>query len=225
MTWKSFHNRGEILRSVIATADVRRDGKLPMDVDGVRETFGDELSLLGALQLRWHTRLAGRIERELLGQPMDLEAAVLAAWRGTAAEMPGVLNVLDHYKAEPVDEAMAEALAKATAKEHTLLAVMAGQSSTRGPGRGPGRRRAREQGPRHAAPGAPDPPCCRPAGPVRPAQGGPRGLSATPLTTPGADAPPSPRFLPPRHPSRVGSGVVLCPDACDRPRSWVMMEA
>lgn len=131
MTWKSFHHRGEILRSVIATADVRRDGELPMDVDGVRETFGDELSLLGALQLRWHTRLAGRIERELLGQPMDLEAAVLAAWRGTAAEMPGVLTVLDHYKAEPLDEAMADALAKATAKEHTLLAVTAGQSSTR----------------------------------------------------------------------------------------------
>ena len=49
MTWKSFHNRGEILRSVIATAGVRRDGYLPMDVSGVAETFGDELTLLAAL--------------------------------------------------------------------------------------------------------------------------------------------------------------------------------
>lgn len=130
MTWKSFHSRGETLRSVIAAADVRRDGILPLDVEGVHETFADELSLLGALQLRWHTRLAGRIERELMGQPMDLESAVLAAWRATAAEMPGVLAVLDHYRSEPLDAAMADAMAKATATEHTLLAVMAGQSST-----------------------------------------------------------------------------------------------
>ena len=44
-------------------ADARRDGLLPMDVTGVRETFGDELTLLGALQLRWHTRLSGHLER------------------------------------------------------------------------------------------------------------------------------------------------------------------
>ena len=79
MTWKSFHNRGEILRSVIATAGVRRDGILPMDVSGVAETFGDELTLLAALQLKWHTRLSGHIERELVTQPMDLEGAVVAA--------------------------------------------------------------------------------------------------------------------------------------------------
>ena len=36
MTWKSFHRRGEILRTVIATADARRDGLLPMDVAGRR---------------------------------------------------------------------------------------------------------------------------------------------------------------------------------------------
>jgi hypothetical protein len=129
MTWKSFHRRGEILRTVIATADARRDGTLPMDVDGVTETFGDELSLLGALQLRWHTRLAGRIERELMHQPMDLEQAVISAWRATADELPGVLAIVDRHRAEPLDAAMAEAMAKSAAKERTLLAVMAGQSS------------------------------------------------------------------------------------------------
>jgi len=130
MTWKSFHHRGEILRTVIATADARRDGLLPMDVEGVAEIFGDELTLLGALQLRWHTRLAGRIERELMNQPMNLERAVLTAWRATADEMPGVLAVVDHYRAKPLDEAMAEAMTKSATKERTMLAVMAGRAGT-----------------------------------------------------------------------------------------------
>ena len=56
MTWKAFHNRGETLRAVIAESAVRRDGILPMDVPGVAERFRDELDLLGALQMRWHTR-------------------------------------------------------------------------------------------------------------------------------------------------------------------------
>jgi len=129
MTWKSFHRRGEILRTAIATADRRRDGLLPMDVDGVAETFGDEVSLLGALQLRWHTRLAGRIERELMNEPMDLERGVIAAWQGTAEELPGIRAIVDHYRHEPVDEAMAEMMTKSAAKEHILLAVMAGRVS------------------------------------------------------------------------------------------------
>lgn len=129
MTWKSYHRRGEILRGVIATADARCDGVLPMDVDGVPETFGDELTLLGALQLRWHTRLAGRIERALMSQPLDLEAAVVAAWQETAAEMPGIRAIIDRYAAAPSSDAMARAMATATAKEHVLLSVMAGRSS------------------------------------------------------------------------------------------------
>ena len=129
MTWTAFHNRGEILRTVIATADDRQDGILPMDVAGVAETFGDELALLGALQLRWHTRLAGRIERELMNQPMDLEQAVVTAWRGTRDEMPGVRQIVDHYRAEPTDAAMAEAMARATAKEQIMLAAMSGRAS------------------------------------------------------------------------------------------------
>jgi hypothetical protein len=129
-TWTSHHRRGEVLRRVMEAADERRDGILPTDVDGVAETFGDSLDLLGALQLRWHTRLAGRIERELVSQPMDLESAVVAAWCGTAQEMPGVRAILDHYRAEPVDRAMAHATVTAGAKEHVLLAVMAGRSSS-----------------------------------------------------------------------------------------------
>ena len=82
MTWKSYHHRGEILRTVIATADERLDGKLPTDVAGVREQFSNELDLIAALMLKWHARLSGNVERELMKQPLDLEAAVAegATW-------------------------------------------------------------------------------------------------------------------------------------------------
>ncbi len=134
MTGKPLPRRAEILRTVITEAATRRDGYLPMDVDGVAATFGDELTLLGALQLRWHTRLAGLIERELASQPMDLEASVISAWHTTATELPGVLSIIDHYRADPLDEAMASAMAVSTSKEHILLSVMSGRSSARDAG-------------------------------------------------------------------------------------------
>jgi hypothetical protein len=43
--------------------------------------------------------------------------------------MPGVLAILDRYRAHPVDDAMAEAMGKSATKEHQLLAMMAGRSS------------------------------------------------------------------------------------------------
>ena len=99
MTWTSFHRRGDVLRDVIAAADQRRDGVLPRDVDGVSATFADDLDLLAALQLKWHTRLAGRIEREQMTQPMDLRASVVRAWHRTADELPGIRAVLDEHAA------------------------------------------------------------------------------------------------------------------------------
>jgi hypothetical protein len=121
MTWKSFHDRGAVLRDVLTTADARRDGLLPMDVPGARETFGDELTLLGTLQLRWHTRLAGRIEHEIMRHPDEQEAAVQDAWRQTAGELPGVRAIIDHYTEHPLDETMARATRVAAAKEQALL--------------------------------------------------------------------------------------------------------
>ena len=41
MTWTAFHRRGEVLRTVVETADQRVDGELPLDVPGVAETFAD----------------------------------------------------------------------------------------------------------------------------------------------------------------------------------------
>ena len=129
MTWEAFHHRGEVLHTVIAEADVRRDGTLPMDLPGVTETFRGELDVLATLQLRWHTRLAGRIERELAGQPLDLESAVVDAWRATADQLPGVRAILDRCAGEPTDEAMAHVMAVSTAKERQMLAVLAGRVS------------------------------------------------------------------------------------------------
>ncbi len=129
MTWDAFHRRGEVLRNVLQHAETHRDGALPMDLPGVAETFGDEVALLGTLQLRWHTRLAGAIERELMGQPMDLETAVITAWRTTATELAGLRAILDACAAEPTSAEMAEMLDKAHRKDWTLMAAMAGKAS------------------------------------------------------------------------------------------------
>ena len=132
MTWKSHHRRGDVLREVIRTADERLDGRLPLDVDGVADTFGDELTLLGALQLRWHTRLAGHVERALADQPLDLEGAVALAWLDAAEDMPGTRAIIDHHVAHPTSPEMARAVAVATGKEHEMLALMAGRASAPG---------------------------------------------------------------------------------------------
>ncbi|WP_203336050.1 hypothetical protein [Nocardioides limicola] len=128
MTWTTFHRRGDVLDRVIIAADSRLDGVLPMDVEGVAETFRGELDLLGALQLRLYTRLSGRIERELVLQPMDLEGAVVHAWKEVAKELPGIRAILDHYcslKGDP----LAEAMATAVEAEHHMLALTAGRVS------------------------------------------------------------------------------------------------
>jgi hypothetical protein len=132
MTWlnrtsRAVPRRGETLRDVIATANDRCDGRLPLDVPGVAETFHDELDLLGALQLRWHSRLTGHLEQELVREPIDLDQAVEAAWRTTVRELPGVRAIIDRHRAEPGDAAIAEAMAKSAAKERDLLALASGQ--------------------------------------------------------------------------------------------------
>ena len=129
MTWDTFHRRGEVLRAVLDEVENRRDGRLPMELPGVVETFGNELALLGALQLRWHTRLAGAIERELSEHPADLESAVLTAWRTTHVSAPGVRAVLDAHTAAPLSEEMATMLATAHRKDWALMAAMSGKAS------------------------------------------------------------------------------------------------
>jgi len=129
MNWEAFHHRGDILHAVIAEIGVRREGTLPMDLPGVDAFFRDELDLLGALQLKWSARLSGWMERELASQPLDLESAVIRAWRNANAETAGLRDVLDHYTAHPLSEDMAQVTAKATVKERMMLAANAGRLS------------------------------------------------------------------------------------------------
>jgi hypothetical protein len=124
--WAAHHRRGDVLRAVADHADRHRDGLLPDHLPGVAETFRDTTDLVAALQLRWHTRLAGRIERALTLQSTDLEAAVVTAWRETADEMAGVRLVLDRAASEPPTADLADALHRAVLKERVLMAAMAG---------------------------------------------------------------------------------------------------
>lgn len=128
MNWEAFHRRGDVLQAVIKEANIRRDGELPMYVPGVEQVFGDELDLLGALSLKWHTRLSGHIETKAKDQPLDLEQATIEAWRAAADEIPGIRLVLDAALAEGDDEVVA-ILERSREKERELLALNSGKIS------------------------------------------------------------------------------------------------
>ncbi len=60
---------------------------------------------------------------------MDLESAVLTAWRRTASDLVGVRAILDACSENPTSPEMGEALTRANRKDWVLLAAMAGQAS------------------------------------------------------------------------------------------------
>jgi hypothetical protein len=120
MTWDAYHRREAALRSAVAVIDRRRDGRLPWpELDAARSAFDTPTDLLLALQMRWHTRLAGHVDRLLADQPMDPRAAVIEAWRAATRDLPGVRAVLDTHDDEG-------ALRPARAKELAYLAAAAG---------------------------------------------------------------------------------------------------
>lgn len=129
MSWNDFHHREETLRAVVTAANENRDGVLPMNVPGVTVNFTDELDLAGALLFKWHARLSGNIERTLMREPMDLHAAVAAAWRTTAEELPGVRMVIDRCMDAPTSPEMERAMTRAHDRETAYLATAAGLSS------------------------------------------------------------------------------------------------
>ena len=157
MTWNSFHHRGEILREAMRVADARRDGVLPMDLDGVAAVFTDELDLLGAMMLKWHTRLSGNVERALAEQPLDLEAAVAVAWRDTAAQLPGVRAIMDRYATDADHADLQPILRRASEREWARLAVLAGLASAPGPAAAHVGRRIVEQARTAGVPDSPEP--------------------------------------------------------------------
>ncbi|RJS45151.1 hypothetical protein D4739_02135 [Nocardioides cavernaquae] len=113
---------------MIAELDNRRDGVAPMYLPGVEQTFRDELDLLSALSLKWHTRLSGRLERVMSEEPLNYEAAVIGAWRDNVAELPGIRLALDAALAGTDAEILA-VIGKSQAKEHELLALWSGRVS------------------------------------------------------------------------------------------------
>lgn len=126
MAWEAFHRRQAVVRATMHLAEKRRDGVLPWhEVPDAAATFGTRERLVSALQMRWHTRLAGAVERELAEQPADLERRVVHAWRQCAAAMPGVRAVLDAH---------AGVLSEARRKEWRLLASAAGRAGIDSPG-------------------------------------------------------------------------------------------
>jgi predicted TIM-barrel fold metal-dependent hydrolase len=133
MSWTAFHSRGETLQAVVDAANARHDGVLPMQVPGVAENFTDEIDLAGALLLKWHARLSGNIERALMREPMDLEAAVASAWQTTAEQMPGVRLVVDRCTQWPQTDEMASAMEHARELEWIRLATAAGLANDQGP--------------------------------------------------------------------------------------------
>jgi hypothetical protein len=96
------HHVGDtVLAAVIAAADRRLDGTLPWDVADAERHFGSPEKLVSILQMRWHTHLAAMVEGALDDEPLDLEAAVIDAWRRCAADMPGVRRILDAHADSP----------------------------------------------------------------------------------------------------------------------------
>ena len=100
-----------------------------MDLTGVPETFGDELTLLAALQLRWHTRLSGQIERALMHQPLDTDAGRrrrMAGHRRRAARHPADARALPRRAPRRPDGR--SAWPRPQARNASLLAAMAGRA-------------------------------------------------------------------------------------------------
>lgn len=130
MTTTPAYTRANVLQAVINEAQVRQDGHLPSDLPGVTTTFVDTADLVGALLLRWHTRLATALERAMGEYPLDLEAAVVRAWRRARDESAGVRLVLDRLAANPPNEAVARALRTTAHNDWAYMAVAAGLAST-----------------------------------------------------------------------------------------------
>lgn len=120
MTWDAYHRRAAVAQAAAELAETRRDGVLPWsELSGATDAFGTPERLVGALQMRWHTRLAGAIERELANEPGELERSVVHAWRRCEAEMPGLRAVLDAHADTPT-------MSVAARKEWLLLASASG---------------------------------------------------------------------------------------------------
>lgn len=127
MTWTPSPRRDLVLREVLAELDRRLDGRLPMDVEGIDQTFRDEETLADVLHVRWTATLASQVERAVAEAPDDREQAVVRAWRRTVRAMPGVRMALDH-EWEDASEDRRAVLARRRDRQHQWLAQLAGHA-------------------------------------------------------------------------------------------------
>lgn len=130
MTHAPTYRRAAVLQAVIEEAQARQDGHLPCELPGVSITFHDTEDLIGALLLRWHTRLATALERSVADEPLDREAAVVRAWRTARDETAGLRLVLDRLAANPPNDAVERALCTTARNDWAYMAVAAGLAST-----------------------------------------------------------------------------------------------
>lgn len=126
MTWNVTHHRGEILRAAADHVNEMNTGVLPMELDGVAETFADELDLIAGMYLKWHARLSGNLDDAMAPESVDPDVTVARAWEKTAQQLPGIRKLIDNYTQNPVDDRMRTALDKAQRKEWASLAFAAG---------------------------------------------------------------------------------------------------
>ena len=132
MTWTTFHHRGEVLRAVTRgrrraprrhPADGRDRG--PRDLRRRAHPARRPPAALAHPAVGAHRARAARPARPTSSGPSSPPGTP------PPTSCPGTRLVLDHYRAEPLDDAMATALATSAAKERVLLAAMAGRAGAR----------------------------------------------------------------------------------------------
>ena len=105
MTWTSFHSRGEVLRTVEDAVNARRDGILPMDIDGVAENARrkPECGVVQQASERGADRFRRRRAREREARPALRDAdgivGLIAAMRDD--EHRQALQECRHHRAMP----------------------------------------------------------------------------------------------------------------------------
>lgn len=121
--------RSGVLHAVIEDILNRDDGQVPTNIEGMDIHFNTVEDLANALLLRWHTRLVASLERSLVGDPEDLEEAVIEAWRHAAKIYSGVRKVVDELADHPPTDLVHHAVMTTARNDWAVMAITAGLAS------------------------------------------------------------------------------------------------
>jgi hypothetical protein len=93
VSWNDFHARGAVLQLVLERARVDPgDPGLFVDLPDIQKLFGGPDGVLLALEHRWTTHLAAKLD-----QAIEDGAPPNTAWNELTAEQPELRAVLDRY--------------------------------------------------------------------------------------------------------------------------------